>query len=63
MQLLATIFQMILVMNKFKNSTPWHCLSSLLEIMGIAFAEIMSTESVMYIKKAIKEHLALFKYE
>ena len=31
--------------------------------MGIAFAEIMSTESVMYIKKAKKEHLALFKYE
>lgn len=54
---------MILVMNKFKNSTPWHCLSSLLEIMGIAFAEIMSTESVMYIKKAIKEHLALVKNE
>ena len=52
---------MILVTYMFKNSTPWQCLSSVLEIMGIAFAEIMSTESVMYVKKAIKEHLALFK--
>jgi len=63
MWLLASILPMILAKYVDKNSTPWQCLSSLLEIMGIAFSEKISTESVMYLKTAIKEHLSLFKNE
>ena len=54
---------MILAKYVDKNSTPWQCLSSLLEIIGIAFSEKISTEIVMYLKTAIKEHLSLFKNE
>ena len=63
MWLLASILPMILAKYVEKNSTPWQCLSSLLEIMGIAFSEKISTESVMYLKTAIKEHLSFFKNE
>ena len=63
MWLLASILPMILAKYLDKNSTPWQCLSSLLEIMGMAFSEKISTESVMYLKTAIKEHLSLFKNE
>ena len=63
MWLLASILPMILAKYVDKNSTPWQCLSSLLEIMGMAFSEKISTESVMYLKTAIKEHLSLFKNE
>lgn len=63
MWLLTSILPMILAKYVDKTGTAWKCLSSLLEIMGIAFAEKISAESVMYLKTAIKEHLSLFKNE
>ena len=61
MWVLATILPMILSKYVDRNSNHWRCLSSLLEIIAMAFATKISSESVLYLKTAIKEHLSLFK--
>ena len=61
MWMLATILPMILSKYVDKDGDHWQCLTSLLEIMGIAFACKISSESVVYLKSAIREHLTLFK--
>ena len=43
------------------ESPQWSCFLSLLEIMGICFAQKITFNSVLNLKRIIKEHLTLFK--
>jgi len=61
MWLLAAILPLILSEWVSTDDDYWKCLSSLIEIMGISFATQITTETTIYLKTAIKEHLALFK--
>lgn len=61
MWLLAAILPIILSKYVENNNAHWECLSSLLEIMSMAFATKISSESILYLKTAIKNHLTLFK--
>ena len=61
MWLLVQVLPFILRKVVTINSEHWECFSSLLQLMAIAFSTNISLETVIFLKTAIKEHLALFK--
>jgi len=59
--LLASVLTMILSDVVSTDDEHWDCLSSLIEIMRISFSSEIGTETVIYLRAAIKRHLKLFK--
>lgn len=60
MWLLSCVLPLILADFIDTNSERWKCLISLLEIMSVCLSHKISIPAVLYMKRAIKEHLGLF---
>ena len=58
---LSRILPLILEDITDTESPQWSCFISLLEIMGICFAQKITLSSVLNLKRIVKEHLSLFK--
>ena len=61
MWLLAQVLPLILSSLVDTDTEHWACFASLLEIMAISFSNTICQETILYLKTAVKEHLALFK--
>ena len=61
MWVLSTVLPFILAELVDTNTDRWRCFISIIEIMSICFAHIISLATVVFMKQAIKEHLSLFK--
>lgn len=58
---LSRILPLVLEDITEEDSPHWKCFMSLLEIMGICFAQKINCNAVLNLKRIIKEHLILFK--
>ena len=58
---LSRIIPLILEDITDSESPQWSCFISLLEIMGICFAQKITLSSILNLKRIVKEHLSLFK--
>ena len=58
---LSRILPLILGGITDSESPQWKCFTSLLEIMGICFAQKITSSSILNLKRIVKEHLILFK--
>ncbi|KAK2555549.1 hypothetical protein P5673_022892 [Acropora cervicornis] len=61
MWLLCSILPLILADIVDITTDKWRCFIGLIEIMSICFSHKISEASVVYLHKAIKDHLILFK--
>lgn len=61
MWLLTQVLPLILSSLVDTETEHWACFASLLEIMAISFSNTIAQETILYLKAAVKEHLALFK--
>lgn len=61
MWLLAQVLPLILSSLVDTDTEHWVCFASLLELMAISFSDTICQETILYLKTAVKEHLALFK--
>lgn len=61
MWLLAQVLPLILRSLVDTDTEHWVCSASLLELMAISFSDTICQETILYLKTAVKEHLALFK--
>lgn len=61
MWLLAQVLPLILSSLVDTDTEHWACFASLLEIVAISFSNTICQETILYLKTAVKEHLALFK--
>lgn len=61
MWLLSTVLPFILAEFVDTTTDQWRCFISIIEIMSLCFAHKISLETIVYLKRAIKEHLQLFK--
>ena len=58
---LSRILPLILEHITDTESPQWSCFISVLEIMGICFAQKITSSSVLNLKPIVKKHLNLFK--
>ena len=61
MWLLSTVLPFILAEFVDTTSDQWRCLISIIELMSLCLAHKISLTTIVYLKRAIKEHLQLFK--
>ena len=61
MWLLSTVLPFILAEFVDTTTDQWKCFISIIEIMSLCFAHKISLETIVYLERAIKEHLQLFK--
>ena len=61
MWLLAQVLPLILSSLVDTDTEHWACFASLLELMAISFPYTICQETILHLKAAVKEHLALFK--
>lgn len=61
MWLLSTVLPFILAEFVDTTTDQWRCLISIIELMSLCLANKISLTTIVYLKRAIKEHLQLFK--
>lgn len=61
MWLLCSVLPFILAELVDIDTDRWKCFISIIEIMSLCFAHKISIATIVYLKKAIKDHLNLFK--
>lgn len=60
MWLLSTVLPFILAEFVDTTTDQWRCFISIIELMSLCFAHKISLETIVYLKRAIKEHFELF---
>ena len=58
---LSTVLPFILSEFVDTSTDQWRCFISIIELMSLCFAHKISLATIVYLKRAIKEHLELFK--